>query len=84
MRILLLPLAFYVAAVAIGTRAEAQSYPWCAQYSKGDGSQNCGFVSFEQCMADVRGIGGFCNRNTQYQSPQAPHPSTSITVAFFV
>ncbi len=69
MRILMFLSAVYVAAVAIGTRAEAKSYPWCAQYSKGDGSQNCGFVSFEQCMADVRGIGGFCNPNTQYVPP---------------
>ena len=30
MRILPLLLAAYVAAVAVGTRAEAQSYPWCA------------------------------------------------------
>ncbi len=33
------------------------------------GSQNCGFTSFEQCMENVRGIGGFCDRNTQYVPP---------------
>jgi hypothetical protein len=37
MRILLLLLAAYVAAVALGTRAEAQNYPWCAIYSGGMG-----------------------------------------------
>jgi hypothetical protein len=71
MRILLLVSAFCIAAVAANTRAEAESYPWCAQYNKGDGSQNCGFVSFAQCMEDVRGIGGFCIQNNTYQpSPQ--------------
>lgn len=29
----------------------------------------CGFVSFQQCMATVTGIGGFCVRNTLYQAP---------------
>ena len=33
---------------------------------------NCGFVSFQQCMATVSGIGGFCVRNTLYQPPAGP------------
>ncbi len=72
MRILLLALAVCVAAVVIGIRAEAQNYPWCAYYGMGDdgGGTNCGFVSFEQCMETLRGLGGFCNRNTQYHHPR--------------
>ncbi len=54
------------------TRAAAQNYPWCAQYSKGGDEQNCGFVSFEQCMETVRGIGGFCIQNNTYQPPSEP------------
>jgi hypothetical protein len=46
-----------------GTGASAQYYPWCSLYSDKVGSSNCGFVSFEQCMANVRGIGGFCVQN---------------------
>jgi hypothetical protein len=61
---------FAVAVVAIGsgTRAEAQNYPWCAIYS-GDmgGAQNCGFTSFQQCLEDVSGIGGFCQLNDTYK-----------------
>jgi Protein of unknown function (DUF3551) len=55
----------------LGTPAQAQNYPWCAQYSgRGmGGAQNCGFVSFAQCMATVSGIGGFCVQNTLYQPP---------------
>ncbi len=75
-----------VALATFGNRAEAQNYPWCATYSMGTGgSQNCGFSSFEQCMDNVRGIGRFCDRNTQYVPPagvssgqtrrKAPHPS---------
>ncbi len=71
MRILLALSAACIAAVAIGTPAEAQNYPWCAQYSRG-GGQNCGFTTFQQCLDTVRGIGGFCNPNTQYVPPPGP------------
>lgn len=69
------------AAAVIGTAmigdaapAQAQNYPWCAYYAMGDdgGGTNCGFVSYEQCMATLSGMGGFCNRNTQYQPPAGP------------
>jgi hypothetical protein len=46
--------------------ASAQNYPWCAQYRGRDGARNCGFVTWEQCMATVSGIGGFCERNSMY------------------
>lgn len=61
-----------LAGVAAADRAQAQNYPWCAQYS-GDmgGAMNCGFVSFDQCMTNVRGIGGFCVVNNTYQPPGA-------------
>jgi hypothetical protein len=61
-----------IAAVLTGAAlpAQAQNYPWCAVYSGSmGGSQNCGFSSFEQCMATVRGIGGFCNQNNTYVPP---------------
>jgi hypothetical protein len=58
----------------IGTQAHAQNYPWCAYYGGGDmgGGTNCGFISFDQCMATVSGIGGYCARNTQYVPPPGP------------
>jgi hypothetical protein len=68
-------LGILVGTAAIATRAEATNYPWCAQYGgKAGGAENCGFVSFEQCMATIRGMGGFCNVNTQYvpASPIGP------------
>ena len=73
MKILLLLLAIFAVTAGIGTRAQAQNYPWCAIYDVGDAAYNCGFVSREQCMATVSGIGGFCNANTQYVPP-AMHP----------
>ncbi len=72
MRLLPFAFAILVVTLAFGSRAEAQNYPWCAYYSGGDGGgggTNCGFTSFEQCMATVSGVGGFCDRNTQYHPP---------------
>ena len=64
-----------VAGVAIASSAQAQNYPWCAQYSGGmGGSMNCGFTTHEQCMATVSGAGGFCVVNTQYQPPITAPP----------
>ena len=63
--------AIAIAALAGFARpAAAIEYPWCAQYSgDSDGGRNSGFVSFEQCMETVRGIGGFCERNLFYPGP---------------
>jgi len=74
MKLSLVLLGTLVASAAIGTRAEAQNYPWCAYYGGGmnGGGTNCGFTTYEQCMATVSGIGGFCDRNTQYVAPPGP------------
>jgi hypothetical protein len=38
------------------------------------GATNCGFTTFQQCLATVSGIGGFfCEPNTQYRPPPGPH-----------
>jgi hypothetical protein len=74
MKPLLCAAAILAATSMLGTPAQAQNYPWCAQYSGGalGGAMNCGLVSFQQCLATVSGIGGFCVRNTLYQPPAGP------------
>jgi len=54
--------------------AQAQNYPWCAHYGSpmGDGGTNCGFTTLQQCLATVSGIGGSCDRNTQYVPSAGP------------
>jgi hypothetical protein len=79
MRLLLFILGICVTIVAIGMRAEAQNYPWCAIYGGfDDGGTNCGFTTFEQCMATARGLGSNCQPNTQYQPPPGPHPAIRV------
>jgi hypothetical protein len=78
MKLMFLMLGIVAVTSVGGTTAQAQNYPWCAYYGgQMGGSSNCGFVSFEQCMATLSGMGGFCDRNTQYVPPAGPHSATA-------
>jgi hypothetical protein len=56
---------------ALGAPATAQNnFPWCANFADGAGI-NCGFSSYEQCMATARGSGGSCSENDMYAGPKA-------------
>jgi hypothetical protein len=59
-----------IAATMLATAARAQNYPWCALYK--EGAVNCGFTTFQQCLATVSGSGGLCTQNTTYQ-PRVGH-----------
>ena len=57
-----------LAMLALASPVAAIEYPWCAQYGGEDGGgRNCGFVSREQCMDTIRGMGGFCEPNLFYK-----------------
>jgi hypothetical protein len=51
--------------------ATAEHYPWCSNFADGAGV-NCGFTSYEQCMATSRGTGGYCTKNDYDNEPAAP------------
>jgi Protein of unknown function (DUF3551) len=58
MRILLFIVGVFVTILFIEKPAEAQNYPWCAEYGgTPSGPTNCGFVTFQQCLDTVSGIG---------------------------
>jgi hypothetical protein len=79
MKLLLLTLGISVFVVGIGTRAEAQNYPWCAIYGGfDDGGTNCGFTTLQQCMETARGMGSLCQPNTQFVPPPGPRPRSRI------
>jgi hypothetical protein len=51
------------------------SYPWCAIYEGGtgsDGARSCYYSSRAQCMATMSGIGGRCIQSPYYHSEPAP------------
>ena len=60
--------------VAIGlagtalTATSADARPWCGTFRLG--STSCGYSSSDECMATVRGLGGFCYPN--------PYPGTAF------
>jgi Protein of unknown function (DUF3551) len=64
-----------LALAALAAPAAAQSnYPWCSNFADGAGV-NCGFSSYEQCMATARGSGGSCAKNDWYRAPAAGEPA---------
>lgn len=66
MRLLALLAAGVTFAAAVPSIAQADPYRWCAEYNTGDAARNCGFVTYQQCMATVSGIGGACMPNPYY------------------
>ena len=75
MRLFPVALAISVALMILPDRANAlpyDPYPWCAVYGGSmSGSSNCGFTTWQQCMATVSGIGGSCEPN-QFYNPREP------------
>ncbi len=62
-----------VLTASIGTPARAQNYPWCAFYTGPVQATNCGFSTYQQCLATISGVGGYCQPNTTYVPPPARH-----------
>ena len=60
------------AVVALAAPVPAQNYPWCSNFHDGGGT-NCGFSTYEQCMATAQGSGGTCIKNNTY-APSAGSP----------
>jgi len=50
----------------------AYDYPWCAVYTNRSGAQACYYATYEQCMATMWGIGGYCVPSPYYRGPR-PH-----------
>ena len=67
MRMVLVSVAVIVVTGALGGPVHAREYPWCARYDWT--TRNCGFVSFQQCLATISGIGGRCEPNPFYTAP---------------
>jgi len=67
-RVSLAVLAFCSLSLFDARPSAAEIYrPWCVQYiGSRSGSTNCGFVSYQQCMATARGAGAYCVQNPWY------------------
>jgi Protein of unknown function (DUF3551) len=68
-----------VGAVLLDSRTPATAdrrppAPWCAFLGTLAGAYDCGYYTFEQCMATARGLGGYCSPNPWaiYAPPPPP------------
>ena len=69
MRLFVFALGVFAAIICIEKPAEAQSYPWCVYYDRGaGGATNCGFSTFQQCLAAWAGNSDSCGPNPQSRS----------------
>ncbi len=62
-RLALVVTIFFLVPLLTTSVGRAESSKWCAVLGSGMDARNCGFVSFEQCMASTGGTGGFCERD---------------------
>jgi hypothetical protein len=72
MRLSLFILGVFIAIFCIEKPAKAaQNHPWCAYYNGtgAGGDPRCWYATLEQCVADVRFVGGNCG-----PSPFPPSP----------
>ncbi len=63
-----------IATALTAADARAQNFPWCANFADGAGT-NCGFATYEQCMATSQGSGGSCDKNNAYRPAAAATPA---------
>jgi hypothetical protein len=68
MRFALTALVFAGTAL-VAQPAKADPYPWCAVYGTNDGRESCYYMTFQQCLIQIQGLGGFCNQNPGYTGP---------------
>lgn len=79
---------FVVAASLLGetqvsNAQSAYSYPWCAVYwggrgGIGGGARSCYYTSWEQCMATIFPIGGYCIESPYYHPQPTKPPRHSL------
>ncbi|MCC7346814.1 MAG: DUF3551 domain-containing protein [Variibacter sp.] len=47
---------------------------WCAEAGGRGGYSNCGYATFRQCMASIRGVGGTCRPNPRVETDVVETP----------
>jgi hypothetical protein len=53
-----------LAGLFLAFAGDARAAQFCAHYR--GGGENCGFHTFEQCLAAISGVGGYCARNPRW------------------
>jgi Protein of unknown function (DUF3551) len=75
---LLIANAALISAIDPASARSPYSYPWCSRTGDRNTYNTCYFVSKEQCMTNLSGIGAFCFHNPEYRpGPQARDKATT-------
>ena len=79
MRIFLFILGVFATVVCFEKPAAADG-PWCVVYDGGEGggATNCGFQTYQQCLATSTGAGASCGPNPMYQGVSGTAPSRRV------
>jgi hypothetical protein len=78
-RIFLFILGVFAAVVCFEKPAAARNNAWCAYLNFAGGGTNCGFSTFQQCLAAVSGdSSSSCGPNPQYHGVSGPAPSRRV------
>jgi hypothetical protein len=56
----------------INVDGPAQATPWCAWFTGYSYNYDCSYYTFEQCLATINGVGGYCARNVYPEPPLYP------------
>jgi hypothetical protein len=75
MRSSLFILGIFTATLCVAQPAAAQNYPWCVYENFGGGATNCGFSTFQQCLAARTENSDSCGANPRYQPSRDQLPS---------
>jgi len=76
MRLTFLTVCVIVLCNGFPAAAQAWDYPWCV--GTREGRTDCGFYTYEQCLATASGIGGcYRNKRTLWSDGATPSPPPS-------
>ena len=69
-----LPASAALLAIHAATPASARPGSLYCAVSQGHemAYENCGFATFEACLEELKGLGGYCRLNQYYTAPSAP------------
>ncbi len=71
-----------VPALVMGaTTAKAQNAPYCMTGYEGGGTENCNFITLQECQATTSGIGASCVLNPYYAGGYAAGPAGAFAYA---
>jgi Protein of unknown function (DUF3551) len=72
---LLLLAAAVLGETPLASAQSPYSYPWCARaYKMDSNSTSCYYISYQQCMTTLSGIGGYCFQSPYYHAAPAHGP----------